>query len=80
VRPLVEKYCGQCHQTGSTAATQLNLSTYSDVYANRTKCWYQIYQCWMPNVDGSPPPLAYPTPAERQTMLTWMDVCNAPDN
>jgi len=80
VKPLVEKYCGQCHQTGSSAAAQLNLSTYSDVYENRTKCWYQIYQCWMPNVDGSPAPLAYPTPAERQTMITWMDVCNAPDN
>jgi hypothetical protein len=80
VRPLIEKYCGQCHQTGSTAAAQLNLSTYSDVYESRTKCWYQIYQCWMPNVDGSPPPLAYPTPAERQTMITWLDVCNAPDN
>jgi hypothetical protein len=80
VRPLVEKYCGQCHQTGSTAAARLNLSTYSDVYANRTKCWYQIYQCWMPNQDGSPPPMAYPTAAERQTMITWMDVCNAPDN
>jgi hypothetical protein len=80
VRPLVEKYCGQCHQTGSSAAAQLNLSNYSDVYANRTKCWYQIYQCWMPNQDGSPPPMAYPTAAERQTMITWMDVCNAPDN
>lgn len=80
VRPLVEKYCGQCHQTGSTAAAQLNLSTYGDVYENRTKCWYQIYQCWMPNADGSPAPMAYPTAAERQTMITWMDVCNAPDN
>lgn len=80
VQPLVEKYCDQCHGNGSTAASQLNLSTYKDVAANRTKCWYQIYQCWMPNVDGSPPPLAYPTAGERQTLVTWMDICNAPNN
>jgi len=80
VQVLVGKYCGQCHGNGSSAATQLNLSTYAKVAANRTKCWYQIYQCWMPNQDGSPPPLAYPTPAERQAMVTWMDICNAPNN
>jgi hypothetical protein len=34
----------------------------------------------MPNADGSPAPMAYPTAEERQTMITWMDVCNAPDN
>jgi hypothetical protein len=80
VQPLIVKYCDQCHGNGSTASTQLDLATYKDVANNRTKCWYQIYQCWMPNVDGSPPPIAYPTPAERQTMVTWLDVCNAPNN
>jgi hypothetical protein len=80
VQGLVEMYCGQCHQNGSSASAQLNLSNYADVYANRSKCWYQIEMCWMPNVGGNPAPLAYPSPAERQTMVTWMDVCDAPDN
>jgi hypothetical protein len=80
VQGLVEKYCGQCHQAGSSASAQLNLSNYADVYANRRPCWYQIEMCWMPNVGGNPAPMAYPTPAERQTLVTWMDVCNAPDN
>jgi hypothetical protein len=80
VQPLVIKYCVQCHGPGASAANQLLLGNYTEVAANRTKCWYQIDKCWMPNQDGSPPPLAYPTPAERQTMVNWMDVCNAPDN
>ena len=80
VRPLVQRYCDQCHGNGSTAATQLNLTTYADVATNRTRCWTQIEQCTMPNANGSPPPMAYPTPDERQTMVTWMDVCGAPNN
>ena len=80
VKPLIVEYCDQCHAPGGQAAGQVTLGTYSDVAANRTRCWQQIETCLMPNPDGSPPPLAYPTPAERQTMVTWMDVCNAPDN
>jgi hypothetical protein len=80
VQPLVLEYCVPCHGPGGSAASQLELGSYSEFAANRTKCWYQIDKCWMPNADGSPPPLAYPTPAQRQTMVTWMDICNAPDN
>jgi hypothetical protein len=80
VKGLVVEYCDQCHGPGGQAQAQVDLSTYASVAANRTRCWQQIETCLMPNPDGSPPPFAYPTPAQRQTMVTWMDVCNAPDN
>ena len=80
VEPLIGGYCWQCHGPGGQAQNQVDLSTYALVAANRTRCWQQIETCLMPNVDGSPPPLHYPTPAQRQTMVTWLDICNAPDN
>ncbi|HEY3821438.1 MAG TPA: hypothetical protein VGL81_29930 [Polyangiaceae bacterium] len=80
VKGLIVEYCDQCHGPGGQAVGQVALGTYGDVAANRTKAWEQIETCSMPNVDGSPPPFAYPTPAQRQAMVTWLDVCNAPDN
>jgi hypothetical protein len=80
VEPLIAGFCEQCHGPGGQAQNQVDLSTYALVAANRTRCWQQIETCLMPNVDGSPPPLHYPTPAQRQTMVTWLDICNAPDN
>lgn len=80
VQGLIVKYCDQCHGNGNSASGQLNLSTYADVAGSARNDWYQIYQCWMPNAGGSPAPMAFPTAAERQTMVTWLDVCMAPDN
>jgi hypothetical protein len=80
VQPLFIEFCEQCHGPGGQATSQAALASYADVAGNRTRAWQQIETCLMPNVDGSPPPLAYPTPAQRQTMVTWLDVCNAPDN
>jgi hypothetical protein len=80
VQPLFEDYCEECHGNGDPAALQVPLATYQDVVNNRTRCWEQIYACSMPNTDASSPATALPTAAQRQTMVTWLDICNAPDN
>ncbi len=80
VQGLFEGYCGQCHARGGSASSFVELSTYTSVMQNRTRCWQQINNCSMPNANGHPAPLAYPTAAERQTMVTWLDVCGAPNN
>jgi hypothetical protein len=80
VQPLFQSYCEECHGNGGQAALQVPLATYQDVVNNRTRCWEQIYTCSMPNTDASPPATAFPTAEQRQMMVTWLDVCNAPDN
>jgi hypothetical protein len=80
VQPLFEAYCLQCHGNGGMAFAQVPLATYQDVFDNRTRSWQQVYQCLMPNMDASLPALAFPTADQRQTMITWLDPCNAPNN
>jgi hypothetical protein len=80
VQPLFEAYCLQCHGTGQMAFAQVPLETYQDVFDNRTRSWQQIYQCLMPNLDASLPATNFPTADQRQTMVTWLDPCNAPNN
>jgi hypothetical protein len=80
VQGLVEAYCLQCHGNGGIAQAQANLATYDDVFMNRTRLWEAVYNCSMPNTDASPAPLEYPTLAQRSTIITWADPCNAPDN
>jgi hypothetical protein len=80
VQPLFEAYCEPCHGNGGAASAQVPLATYQDVVNNRTRAWEQIYTCSMPNTDASLPATQFPTAAQRQTMVTWLDVCNAPDN
>jgi hypothetical protein len=79
VQPLVEKYCVTCHEPGGVGISSANLTTYADVFKNRTEMLTQVYQCLMPNVDASVPPPALPTAAERQTLVQWV-VCGAPQN
>jgi hypothetical protein len=80
VQPLFEEYCNQCHGIGGPAALQVPLGTYQDVVNNRTRSWLQISNCSMPNTDASLPATSFPTADQRQTMVTWLDICNAPDN
>ena len=80
VQPLFTTYCEPCHGAGGTAAQQVPLATYQNVVDNRTRSWEQISSCSMPNTDAALPATAFPTAAERQTMVTWLDICNAPDN
>jgi hypothetical protein len=76
----VQKYCWQCHANGGIAQGVVDLSTYTTVKQNSLRMWQAVYNCWMPNVDASPPPRAYPTEQERETIITWADACMAPDN
>jgi len=80
VQPLFEAYCLSCHGTGGVAFGQVPLETYQNVFDNRTRAWQQIYQCLMPNLDASVPATSFPTADQRQTMVTWLDPCNAPNN
>ncbi len=80
VQPLVEAYCLPCHGNGGPAFAQVPLATYQDVFDNRTRAWEQIYQCLMPNMDASLPAMSFPTAEQRQTMITWLDPCGAPNN
>jgi hypothetical protein len=80
VQPLVVEYCDSCHGNGGPAALQVPLATYQDVFDNRTRSWEQVYKCAMPNTDASLAADAFPTADQRQTMVTWLDICNAPNN
>jgi hypothetical protein len=80
VQALFEGYCYSCHGNGGPAAAQVPLATYSDVFDNRTRAWQQIANCSMPNTDASLPATSFPTAAQRQTMVTWLDICSAPNN
>jgi len=80
VQPLFETYCESCHDTGGVAAGQVPLATYQDVVNNRTRAWEQIANCSMPNTDAASPATAFPSADDRQTMVTWLDICGAPDN
>jgi hypothetical protein len=80
VEPLVVKYCWQCHGTGGSAQGNADLSSYAGVKKKAPTVLQQVSSCLMPNCGASPPPMAYPTIAERNTIIAWAGVCGAPDN
>ncbi|MGH7438724.1 MAG: hypothetical protein ACRENE_23805 [Polyangiaceae bacterium] len=72
VEPLFMGLCAPCHYAGSTIA-RTSLTTYTQIYADRGSVLNEVYSCRMP-----PPPPMIP-PAERSTILTWLE-CGAPNN
>jgi hypothetical protein len=80
VEPLIEKYCWQCHGNGGIDQQQIDLSTYAGVKTHAVTILQQVNACLMPNYGATPPPKAYPTVEERNTILAWAGVCGAPDN
>ena len=80
MQPLFEAYCDSCHGSGGIAAPQVPLATYQNVHDNRTRAWTAIANCGMPNTDASLPATQFPTADQRQTMVTWLDICGAPNN
>jgi hypothetical protein len=80
VEPLFAQFCTSCHGPGGVAAAQVPLGSYQDVFDNRTRSTLQIYDCLMPNTDASVPASAFPSAEQRQTMITWLDPCGAPNN
>lgn len=78
---LFQTYCTQCHGAGGVAANVVPMAIYQDVFANRTRIWSAVYRCSMPGgQDAGVAPQAFPSLAERQAMITWADLCGAPDN
>jgi hypothetical protein len=75
VQPLMVKYCYQCHTSGGPGQSLFNPSTYGGVFTKRSTVSVVVDDCAMP-LGGA---AAYPTNAERQTILSWI-ACKAPDN
>lgn len=80
VEPLIEKYCWQCHADGGIDYPAIDLSSYVEVKKLAVTVLQQVDQCLMPNFGATPPPKAYPTVEERNTILAWAGVCMAPNN
>ncbi|HEX8792511.1 MAG TPA: hypothetical protein VF765_16300 [Polyangiaceae bacterium] len=80
VEPLIEKYCWQCHANGGIDQPMVDLSTYAGAKQNAVRILQQVHDCLMPNFGATPPPKAYPTADERNTIIAWAGVCMAPDN
>jgi hypothetical protein len=78
VQPLIATYCLRCHSDGGVAPPQFNYTTYQGVFRSRAVMVTELNQCFMPPGDASPP-AAMPTPAERQTLVSWI-ACGAPQN
>ena len=74
------KYCWQCHGTGGSAVSTADLSTYGGVKQQAVRILQQVHDCLMPNFGATPPPMAYPTVDERNTIIAWAGACTAPDN
>jgi hypothetical protein len=80
VEPLIVKYCWQCHANGGIDQQQIDLSTYTGVKTHAVIILQQVSACLMPNYGATPPPKAYPTAEERNTILAWAGACMAPNN
>jgi hypothetical protein len=78
VEPLIQNYCVMCHSPGGTGEKFADLRTYTGVWMTRTEVQSQVYHCYMPNEDASPPPPTL-TNAQRETIVAWV-ACNAPNN
>jgi hypothetical protein len=75
VQPLFAKYCDVCHANGGVGQSTRNFSTFQGIENARGTIGTWVAQCKMP-MPGSP----QPTPAERETLVTWALTCQAPDN
>ncbi len=80
VQPLIQKYCWQCHANNGIDQRMVDLSTYTGAKQNAVRILQQVHDCLMPNFGATPPPMAYPTVDERNTIIAWAGVCMAPDN
>ena len=80
VQPLIVKYCWQCHANGGIDQAMIDLSTYSSTKRFAVAVLQQVDSCLMPNFGATPPPMAYPTVEERNTIIAWAGACMAPDN
>lgn len=80
VEPLIVKYCWQCHGSGGMAQGNADLSSYSGVKTKAVTVLQQVSSCLMPNCGATPPPMAYPTAEERNTIIAWAGACGAPNN
>jgi hypothetical protein len=80
VEPLVQKYCWQCHGTGGMAQGNADLSSYATVKPRAGAVLQAVATCLMPNCGATPPPMAYPTTQERNTIIAWAGACGAPNN
>jgi len=70
VQPLIQGYCATCHRPGGTGQTN-DLTTYANVYDQRTEVLLQVYTCKMP--------LSPLSEAQRETIVAWVE-CAAPNN
>jgi hypothetical protein len=78
VQPIIQNYCVMCHMDGGSGESLVDLTSYANVFKYRSRELTQVYQCWMPNEDASPPPPPLST-AQRETIVAWL-ACNAPNN
>ncbi len=76
VQPLVAKYCYGCHLAGGVGYSTADLSTYAGVLKKDSTIGQQVSECLMPQLDAG----QQPTPAERETLITWALTCRAPNN
>jgi hypothetical protein len=79
VQPLVQTYCVSCHSDGGLGESLADLTSYTNVFKNRTEVLQQVYHCYMPNQDASTPPPPVLTADQRETIVAWI-ACNAPNN
>ncbi len=73
VAPIITRACAACHYPGSDI-TRGVYSTYAELDSNRGTVLNEVYSCKMPEA-----PVRPLTPAERLTILTWIE-CGAPNN
>jgi hypothetical protein len=68
VQPLIDEYCLSCHAVGGIAGPRYVYTTYEGVWQHRADISVQLLSCRMPQADAG----AQPTPAERQTIISWV--------
>jgi hypothetical protein len=78
VQPIIQSYCVMCHMPGGSGESLVDLTSYANVFKDRSTELTQVYQCLMPNQDASPP-AARLTTTQRETIVGWL-ACGAPNN
>jgi mono/diheme cytochrome c family protein len=74
VRPLVAKYCGDCHAAGADSEAGFDVARFTDLASvrNDLPAWKLIYD--QLDTYAMPPRNAeHPTPEERRRLLAWID-------
>ncbi len=74
VQGVIVSRCWGCHADGGVAQRGNDLSTYDDIFKQRSAVLNQVYACQMPPSDAGAL-----SPAERAALLAWL-VCKAPNN